>query len=167
MLTQNQRLDLQAYFDGELPAGEAREVADWLAGNAEASALLTEWQHTRGAMAFFDADLKLPESREFYWSKIERAIEQAERPAPEAAPISWLTAWRWRLAPIAVLTALVLAVFLTLPRWRVAANPEVESSLADAGAFTYRDYANGTTLVWLSYPAENGLAQTESDDILD
>jgi hypothetical protein len=29
-----------------------------------------------------------------------------------------------------------------------------ESSLADTGAFTYRDFSTGTTLVWLSYPAE-------------
>jgi hypothetical protein len=30
----------------------------------------------------------------------------------------------------------------------------VEFALADAGAFTYRDYSAGTTLVWFSYPAD-------------
>ena len=36
-----------------------------------------------------------------------------------------------------------------------------ETALADPGAFTYRDYASGTTLVWLSYPAENELADDQ------
>jgi hypothetical protein len=35
------------------------------------------------------------------------------------------------------------------------AGPEVESTLADSGAMTYIDNRNGTTLVWLSYPASS------------
>jgi hypothetical protein len=35
-----------------------------------------------------------------------------------------------------------------------SAATEVEFALADAGAFTYRDYSAGTTLVWFSYPAD-------------
>ena len=40
------------------------------------------------------------------------------------------------------------------------------SNLADPAAFTYRDYASGTTLVWLSYPADNEMAANEPADTL-
>ena len=43
----------------------------------------------------------------------------------------------------------------------------METALADAGAFTYRDYAAGTTLVWLSYPAENELADDDEMGTID
>ena len=67
---------LQAYLDGELPDSEAREAASLLAQDAEARALLAELKNTSAAMAGFELDIKLPESREFYWSKIEREIER-------------------------------------------------------------------------------------------
>ena len=38
---------------------------------------------------------------------------------------------------------------------------EIETALADSGAFTYRDYSAGTTLVWLSYPADNEVAEND------
>ena len=74
-----QQLKLQAYLDGELPDSEVRAVADWIAKDAEAAGLLAELKNTRGALAGFEAEIKLPESREFYWSKIAREIERAER----------------------------------------------------------------------------------------
>jgi len=39
---------------------------------------------------------------------------------------------------------------------------EIETALADAGAFTYRDYSAGTTLVWLSYPADTEVAENDN-----
>ncbi|HEY9510734.1 MAG TPA: hypothetical protein VIV82_12815, partial [Verrucomicrobiae bacterium] len=35
------------------------------------------------------------------------------------------------------------------------ASAESEMTVADSGAFTYHDYAHGTTLVWVSYPADH------------
>ena len=62
-MKQELQLKLQAYLDGELPEGEAREVAGLLAQDAEARALLAELKNTRAALAGFEADIKLPESR--------------------------------------------------------------------------------------------------------
>jgi len=76
------QLKLQAYLDGELPEGEARELATGLAQDQEAAALLAELRQTRDAIAGSEQVRALPESREFYWSKIQRAIERAEAPAP-------------------------------------------------------------------------------------
>jgi hypothetical protein len=49
----------------------------------------------------------------------------------------------------------------------VAGGPERETALADTGAFTYRDYVAGTTLVWLSYPAEGDSADEDATGMLD
>jgi anti-sigma factor RsiW len=163
-------LKLQAYTDGELPEREAREVADLLAKDADARALVTELKHTRSALAGFEAEIKLPESREFYWSKIEREIRRLEKPSPPRPEISLFAAWRRFLVPAGALAALVILGFLVFPQLRgprVTAAAESEFTLADSDAFTYQDYANGTTLVWLSYPAENEFADTDSEDTLD
>lgn len=149
------QLKVQAYLDGELPAGEAREVADLVARDAEARSLHAELNHTRGALRTFESELKLPESREFYWSKIQRDIARLERPQPVEAPAGfglWLRRW---LAPAGAVAALVIAATMAWQKLPTGFMTETETALADSDAFTYRDYSKGMTLVWLSYPAEN------------
>jgi len=157
---------LQAHLDGELPPDDAREMADWLARDAEAGALFAELKNTRGALAGFEADIKLPESREFYWSKIQREIERAEKPAAAGAAHSIFLSLRRLLIPAMGVAALLLVVNLIGPGPRSGGEAEMETAFADADTFTYRDYAGGTTLIWLSYPAENEIADRGSIDIL-
>ena len=163
-------LKLQAYADGELPEREAHEVAGLIAKDADARALLAEFKNTRSALAGYEAEIKLPESREFYWSKIEREIRRLE-PSPTPQPEASLFAvWRRFLVPVGALAALIVLGFLMFPLLQsppTIASAESEFTLADSEAFTYHDYANGTTLVWLSYPAENEFADTDSEDTLD
>ena len=84
------QLKVQAWLDGELPEAEASEVTKWLARDREAAALQEELRNTRQALAGFEAGINLPESREFFWSKIEREIQRLETPAPAAAKVSVL-----------------------------------------------------------------------------
>src|SRR5262245_443995 len=108
------QLKLQAYLDGELPEAEARQVANWLAQDREAVALHTEVRNTRQAMAGFEVGVALPESREFFWSKIEREIlrqqplEPVSRPAPVLALLRRLVVPASGFAFAAVLLVLVL-----------------------------------------------------------
>lgn len=156
-MTQEQQLDLQAFLDGELPEKEARTVAAWVARDTEATRLLTELRNTRNALAHCEPDLKLPESREFYWSKIERNIQRLEPDPPTAEAVSLLVWLRRLLAPGVALAALVVAATIVIVQWNVlkpSAGPDTEMAFADSGTFTYHDYANGTTLVWLDFPAE-------------
>lgn len=153
------QLKLQSYLDGELPEGEAREVANWLARDREAVALLAELRHTRQALAGFEKSVRLPEAGDFYWSKIQREIERTEPAPPEPVPVSWLARLRQLLMPASAIAVLVIAGLLVFtPR---APRMHGEISLADTAAFTYRDYAAGATLVWLSYPADDDLADDE------
>jgi len=163
------QLKLQAYLDGELPDGEARDVADLIARDTGAAALVTELKNTRGALKAFESEIKLPESREFFWSKIEREIGRGDKPQTVDASPAWLTALLRRfLVPAGAVAALVIAALLLTQQTPgiVAGVSESETAFPGADTFTYRDYAAGMTLVWLSYPAENGFADFAPDDTL-
>jgi anti-sigma factor RsiW len=152
------QLKLQAFLDGELPEGEARKVTKLVAQDRESAALLEELRNTRSALAGFEAEIRLPESREFFWSKVACGIERLETPAPEPAPLPFFALWRRFLIPAAALAlALVVGLVLTRTTGPVdrTAGSDSETAVADASAFTYRDYSAGTTLVWVSYPADN------------
>jgi anti-sigma factor RsiW len=156
-----EQLKLQAYLDGELPQKEVRVLAEKLARDADAAALLVELRQTRDALAGFEEEIRLPESREFFWSKIEREIERAEKPAPMPTVIPWAARLRRFLVPATAMALLAIAGLVTV-RQEGSSGGEIETSLADPGAFTYRDYNSGTTLVWLSYPAENELGDEQA-----
>jgi anti-sigma factor RsiW len=158
------QLKLQAFLDGELPEVEAREVATWLARDQEAALLLQELRHTRQALKGFDSTIRLPETREFFWSKVEREIRRQEQTTPAASPAPKASFWLRFLVPsgalaIVIITALFGASQLGLLSTGNAA--ELETASTDSGGLTYRDYSTGTTLIWLSYPAEREVAQNE------
>lgn len=168
-MNSERELKLQTYADGELPPGDAAEVERWLATDPEARALLEELRHTREALRAYEAEVRLPESREFYWSKIEREIRRLETPRRERVPAGtglWALLQRW--LPLAALAG-AIALAVTLWNWSRAdrlAEVSAEFALADAEAFTYQDYANGVTLVWLPYPAETEPAGANTDETL-
>ena len=164
MIDNELHLKLQAHLDGELPRAEAREVEERLAADAEARALLGELTATVEALAGAEAGVRLPESREFFWSKIEAQIQRESRRDAVPATTSFWTGWQRWLAPAGVVAAVALAaVMITRP----GLIPGALADIADPGAFTYRDFTDHTTLVWLSYPAENELADNDTSDTMD
>ena len=167
MMDYQDQLKLQAYLDGELPEREAREVSARLAQDQDAAALLAELRQTRDCLAGFEAGVKLPETREFYWSKIQREIERQEARRSIAAPT--LTVWarlRRYLVPASGLALLAIAA-LVAGRGGAPALVATETAVADSGAMVYHDYAAGATFVWLSYPAEDDGANENDDATLD
>jgi anti-sigma factor RsiW len=161
------QLKLQALLDGELPEGEASAVTKWVAEDCEAAALLEELRNTRGALAEFEAEVRLPESREFFWSKVEREIQRLETPAPKPARESyWALVRRFLVPASAVAVVLLAGLMLIRPAGSTGRSvaTDIETALADSGAFTYRDYSAGTTLVWLSYPADNEVVDSDEMD---
>lgn len=148
-------LKLQAYLDGELSAAEAAEVERWLDQDAQMAALSTELKHTKAALKTGEAEVKCPEMREFYWSKISRSIEAEERQAARATSrdLPW---WRKLMLPMGALAA--LAVMLTMLQTNdphavptpqsleIAAS--VEQLDESMGAITYKDSSEGVTVVW-------------------
>jgi anti-sigma factor RsiW len=164
------QLKLQALLDGELPKAEASEATNWVARDREAAALLEELRHTRDALTGAETGVRLPESREFFWSKVQREIQRLEAPAPKPARPSYLAILRRFLVPAsAVAVVLIAGLMLSLPGGFVSSTPAtvLETAVADSGTFTYRDYSAGATLVWLSYPADNEVAETDEMGMLE
>ena len=157
-MNQEKQLKLQAFLDGELPERERRTMLLWLQDNHEAAALLAELKNTRQAMVKSEPHLSVPESREFFWSKIEREIQRLEPETTDAPDASIFTALRRWFFPAVALSALVLAGLIAhfnVPKAAVesvadADTPTVETTLASGDATTYRDASDGITLVWFS-----------------
>ena len=166
----SKQLKVQAWLDGELSDAQASKVAKWLEQDRDAAALAGELRNTCEALTGFEAEVRLPESREFYWSKIEREIRRQETPAPAAAPgVSYWTLFRRLLFPASALAAVVLGALVLLQSAGPASAPQAapfETASADPGVLTYHDYTVGATLVWLSYPADNEVAQNEQTGIV-
>ena len=83
------KIKLQAYLDGELSGRDAREVSELLNTESEAKAFFAELQFVKTALHGNELELKLPETREFYWSKIQRGIERGAKEPAQTAGFSW------------------------------------------------------------------------------
>jgi anti-sigma-K factor RskA len=169
MMNWDQQLKLQAYLDGELPEGDRRAVESRLAQDAGAGALLAELRQTNAALAGFESEMKLPETREFFWSKIERDIRRQERTPQREEQPSWLwwVGWRRLLVPagaVAALAILLVSLWTNLPGGGPGSG--IVAAFDDDYAFTYRDQSQGTTLVWLSYAADDKFQEGDFEETI-
>lgn len=148
-------IKLQAYLDGELSASDARAVASLLESDTEARALVAELRQTRSLLRENEPHHALPESREFFWSKIEREISRTE-PAPQSGGTGWLVFLRRHFAAAAgTCAALAIAAFMTFQMNWVSPDmfEEIENPLEDTGSFSFRSESQQMTLVWISNPS--------------
>jgi anti-sigma factor RsiW len=155
------QLRVQSYLDNELSPGEARKMAEMLSSDREAQDLYNHLRMTRQLLRANQPELKLEESRDFYWSKIQRQIESTPRePAPQPPASLWIRL----LAPLAgtaALFALLLSV-MNNPQSPIgelsgeslaSAEPlhgEVEDLAPEMSSVTFRSEESGVTVVWLS-----------------
>jgi anti-sigma factor RsiW len=166
-MSEEQQLKLQAFLDGELSEREAREVLVWTQRDGDAALLLAELKNTRQAITGAAPQMKLPESREFYWSKIAREIQRPEPQRTSSPAVSIFAALRRFLLPASAVAALVIAGLfshfntpkLGLESVADADTASVETTQVDSDATTYRDASEGTTLVWFSSAADDNPAQ--------
>jgi hypothetical protein len=151
MINQESQLKLQAYLDGELSAPEAAEVQGWLSREPDAQALLDELRNTKAALLGFEEGCRLPESREFFWSKIEREIERQTK-APALARHTSLSYWlRHHFLPlsgVALLSCFLGVLYIESGR-SAGQFGEMELASEDMGSYTFRDQSEKVTMVWL------------------
>ena len=160
-------LKIQAFLDGELAETEAREFTALIARDRDAAALHTELKNTRRVLAT-EQGMQLPESREFYWSKIRRDIERLEQPEQvQPAPTIWQLINRL-LKPLAAVAAVVVlgTILLQSPDVRNGGS-DVQVASTDMDAITFRDDSNGTTYVWFADTTQNDVANADDDTTLD
>jgi hypothetical protein len=149
------KIKLQAHLDGELSGRETRQISELLESDAEAKSFFKELQFVKTAMHGNELEIKLPETREFYWCKIQREIERSEKQAqPAEAPNFPIFAW-WKPAyvriagGVAAVCALMMISFMAFNGGTPAYVPgEIEGN-GEMGAITYHSNADGMTVVYL------------------
>ena len=157
MINHDTELKLQAYLDGELLPGEAKVISRLLESDAGAQALYQELRTAKSLLAGNELERKTPESREFYWSKIQRQLERVESTQAEGqrepAPAQW---WTRFLAPAGVLGALAVFVAVALRSPEGAGSflalddsHEIETPLEETSSFSFRSEAAAMTVVWV------------------
>ena len=72
-------LEIQAYLDGELDSRRQKEAAALCDRDPEARALHASLENLRGVLQSHEPVHLVPDSREFYWSQIQKRIAAAER----------------------------------------------------------------------------------------
>ena len=142
-------LKWQAWLDGELPASEARRVSQEISADTEAGRLVVDMRALKGLMVGNELALSVPETREFYWSKIEREIQrQARDPrlVPTPGPATWL---RW-LSPLAGFAAMACMLLLAVKPPTLPTFDEISSTGEGMEAVTFHAQSAGMTVVWLA-----------------
>ena len=159
-MNQELEIKLQAYMDGELSERESRQVEEWVAQDKEATRMLNELAWTRSFLVEHEPAPVVPESREFYWSKIEREIEREERRVATTRT-AWesfidMIPWRRALAPASGLALALFLVFGSLKFYDLSAFEkyprhlaQVENPSEEVGAFSFRSQSENVFVIWL------------------
>ena len=163
----DQELQIQAYLDGELSTRETRDVEQLLAADREAQALLAELKMTRSALEGNEPEIAVPDTREFYWSQIQRRIN-SEVPAEAAAQVPFWLAWRRYFAPLAgVAIVALLAVFsirvVDFPNDPNSYSAEVENLSEHSTSISFRHQSENMFVVWVS-PKDQPAEEVEPED---
>jgi hypothetical protein len=158
MMEQDWQLKVQSFVDGHLDEVGMKEVAALVARSPEVASLVRELKHTRQALAGYEELRTVPDSREFYWSQIERRI--AREVSPEVAPeqrslLGTLARW---LVPVAGAVALAAAGFFVTQDNGGQPSTQWQAEFAGVNALTYYDHEEGMTVMWLTYPTADTVA---------
>ena len=165
------QLKIQALVDGELTGREAEELLGRLETDAGLKEIYERLTAVRELMAGAELPRTLPESGDFHWSQISKAIELEERQAKHmarpASGANWLLRWVLPLAGIACLVLVLSLQQTTMPDLDILLNSdhELELSIDDLDVMTFNTGDDNMSVVWLGYSI--GLQQDEIDLWLD
>jgi len=155
-MTDETALRIQAWLDGELPSAEVSAVSRLVQSDAGAAEAAQELETVRSWLAAGEMPRSLPESREFYWSKIQRTIvghaeTEATTDAGRLAGWRW---WRW-VVPAGLAATLAVVLFTSKPSPPQSAgltSAEIDSPQEDWGTITFRSDSEQMTVVWVGNP---------------
>ena len=150
-MNQETCLEIQALVDGELTPSRRGAVDRLLASNQDARVLRDSLATVQTTLVANEPEFAVPETREFYWSQIQRRIAAEQRATqtatPRPSPVLGLLRW---LVPVAGVGALALA--LTLPSHRSGPGTlaAVDNVSASPSSVVYRSDEQGVTVHWIN-----------------
>jgi anti-sigma-K factor RskA len=152
------QLKLMAYLDGELPAEDVADIENLIKVDQEAAELVSELRWAQEAISGNELEIKVPETREFYWSKISKAIEfeakQAERTAGSSEKLKW---WNKFLLPFAGVAAVALVFTFANPSSDPTTQDDpglVNAEDASVQLDEYYDEQEQTSMIWVTTDSE-------------
>lgn len=158
----NRELKLQAWLDGELPQQEAALFHEQLASRPEEQKQVAEIKAIKTALVpANEVQVKVPETREFYWRQIRNRIEREEATRPVVSE-SFITRWRRFLVPLAGVAGATALLMLSVHQ--MAPPPAIDDATdasAEMESMTFHDFAAGMTVVWLQ---EKNQSTPQPDD---
>jgi len=154
-MNRDQVFKVQAYLDGELTRSEAAKLEEgWLTTEA-GNRLLEELRWTKDVLGENPPLQSVPETREFYWSRIERGIISAEATPPRSNLLVMDFFRRW-LAPASGAALVCLLVLLAIQLFEFSpagtANGQlarVESPSDAMDSFSFENKAEKVFVIWL------------------
>jgi anti-sigma factor RsiW len=159
-------LKLQAHLDGELNPAEILEVESLLAGDVAARDLLAELALVKKCMTGNEPEARVPESREFYWSKIQREIERSSNSAPVRP--GWLQLLHSRLLwSTGALAGIALAALFLFDGRGLSSysQPEEVSNLnEEMNSISFRSEAHQMSVVYL-FDRDSGASQATEEPV--
>lgn len=169
------QLELQAWVDGELSPADARRVAMLVESDATARTLAEELRMTKAFVSANEPEIKLADTREFYWSQIRRQIESSEAATATAAAFSWQLLWRRIATPVsglALVAVLALGSFNLLRQPGLEALPgsslvEVEDLSEDINSISYHSQSENMFVVYVYSKDSAEKADTNSETFED
>ncbi len=171
MIENKIQLKVQALVDGELTGREAEELLRHLESDTELKALHTRLTAVRGLMTGAELPRALPESGDFYWSRIAHEIEredrEAKRLAKPASNTNWWLRWLMPLTGVACLGLVLSLQPTTMPDLDIMLSGDHELELSDdeIDVMTFNTGDDTMSVVWLDYSID--LQQDELELWLD
>lgn len=168
-MNEERALKLQAYLDGEMAENEVADFEASLARDPELQALQSELSFVSKALRDSDPVVAVPESREFYFSQIQRRIEAAEAASDRetvGAGAGWMSWLRRAMLPLSGVAAACLMLVVSLREGTLPVrsfHEETESPIEETAAVTFRSEAEKVTIVWL-YDRQVASADTTTVD---
>ena len=169
-MTDEEKLKLQAWIDGELPLHEESEVSDWIKTNPKAQELCEELSTVKILLNAGEKPIQVENSREFYWDQINRIIEpvSGETHLHKTEIVSpWMTWCRQWLVPVGGLAAIVMLIVTAEMQPRL--SPKIPNNLNGTESPSTQPVTlpSFKTLVEPSFAEPNGKKEGEiqSEDV--
>ena len=150
---------ISALVDGELTGLRRWLVQRHVGQCAVCAAEYRHLEHVRQMLAENPVQPQMPETAEFFWSKVKRDIQaqagQTESiPLPQLSLTDWLSQRRYAVIAIvsssAVVAAMLLAVTLIRPTGQQVFVSRVATTLPNTTATTIAEQDSDTPVIWVT-----------------
>lgn len=154
------KTQIQAWIDGELDATATPALVRRMDGDPEAVEFAASLRAIRGIVRANEPVRPVPDTRDFYWSQIRRAIESSPREGAEGPVAGRFSPGRW-LAWLIPSSAAAAAVLLALrfgagsptvspdAGERAMVGHVIEAPTTDMNTLTFYSSRDLMTVVWV------------------